>query len=358
MVGPWLETRMNVERLGVIPITSYAQNFEDVILWRALKHVERGFYIDIGAQDPVVDSVSLAFYERGWRGVHVEPIADYAEKLRTARPDEQVIQAAIALEAGEIKFFEIPDTGMSTGNEGIARKHENEGFKVRLVSVSSQPLSAILSLHGDRDIHWMKIDVEGMEDQVITSWLPSDARPWIVVVESTKPNSTEQNHTTWESGLLDLGYDFAYFDGLNRFYLSVEHPELRTSFDIGPNYFDAFAISATSWLCRNINTETIALRQRLAAESTAKARAQACLTDEQGARAALESEKIVLEARLAEEHSAKLTLENRLAATYASTSWRITKPMRALRRTANRLARGIWSQTTFKPGTRSRRKGR
>ena len=38
---------------------SYAQNFEDVMLWRALKHVEKGFYVDVGAQDPVVDSVSL-----------------------------------------------------------------------------------------------------------------------------------------------------------------------------------------------------------------------------------------------------------------------------------------------------------
>ena len=51
---------------------SYAQNFEDVMLWRALKHINNGFYIDIGANDPVVDSVSLAFYENGWRGVHVE----------------------------------------------------------------------------------------------------------------------------------------------------------------------------------------------------------------------------------------------------------------------------------------------
>ena len=41
---------------------SYAQNFEDVMLWRALKHVENGYYVDIGAQDPVFDSVSLAFY--------------------------------------------------------------------------------------------------------------------------------------------------------------------------------------------------------------------------------------------------------------------------------------------------------
>jgi hypothetical protein len=42
-------------------ITSYAQNFEDVMLWRALGHIENGFYIDIGAFDPSVDSVGKGF---------------------------------------------------------------------------------------------------------------------------------------------------------------------------------------------------------------------------------------------------------------------------------------------------------
>ena len=42
---------------------SYAQNFEDVLLWRALRDIEHGFYVDVGAQDPVTDSVSLSFYE-------------------------------------------------------------------------------------------------------------------------------------------------------------------------------------------------------------------------------------------------------------------------------------------------------
>jgi len=49
----------------------YAQNFEDVMLWRALKHIKNGFYIDIGAWDPVIDSVSNLFYENGWRGINV-----------------------------------------------------------------------------------------------------------------------------------------------------------------------------------------------------------------------------------------------------------------------------------------------
>ena len=60
---------------------SYAQNFEDIMLYRALKHVQSGFYIDIGAYDPVIHSVSLAFYERGWRGIHVEPNPHYAAPM-------------------------------------------------------------------------------------------------------------------------------------------------------------------------------------------------------------------------------------------------------------------------------------
>ena len=43
---------------------SYAQNYEDVMLWRALKHVKKGFYVDVGANDPKFDSVTQAFYGR------------------------------------------------------------------------------------------------------------------------------------------------------------------------------------------------------------------------------------------------------------------------------------------------------
>jgi hypothetical protein len=76
----------------VSSITSYAQNFEDVMLWRALGHIENGFYIDVGAQDPIVDSVSLAFYEHGWRGIHVEPTHRYATLLRQHRVEETVLE--------------------------------------------------------------------------------------------------------------------------------------------------------------------------------------------------------------------------------------------------------------------------
>jgi hypothetical protein len=54
---------------------SYAQNFEDVMLWRALRSLESGFYIDVGANDPTIDSVTKAFYASRWHGINIEPMA-------------------------------------------------------------------------------------------------------------------------------------------------------------------------------------------------------------------------------------------------------------------------------------------
>src|SRR5262249_13364896 len=151
--------------------------------------------------------------------------------------------AAIGIQAGTIPFYEIADTGLSTGDEAVASGHQQDGRIAKRIEVACVPLSSILDAHKDRDIHWLKIDVEGMESQVIRSWSPSPVRPWIVLVESTKPNSPELNFASWEPELLALGYEFVYFDGLNRFYVSHGHPELRTSFYAGPNVFDPFVLS-------------------------------------------------------------------------------------------------------------------
>ncbi len=224
---------------------SFAQNFEDVLLWRALKHIEKGFYIDIGAQHPEADSVSKAFYDHDWRGVHVEPIRHYADLLREHRPDEVVLEVAIAQESGILTFYDVPDTGLSTADSGIAEGHQQQGFEVRETTVPCIPLSDVLARYGDRDIHWLKIDVEGFELAVLNGWGDSPIRPWVVVVESNLPNTQIDTHEIWEAQLLERGYTSVLFDGLNRYYVSEHHPELKESLQYGPSVFDQFAFSPT-----------------------------------------------------------------------------------------------------------------
>ena len=259
-------------------IISYAQNFEDVMLWRALSHVENGFYIDVGAQHPVVDSVSKLFYERGWRGIHVEPTERNASLLRADRPDEIVLQAALSHTKGALPFYEIPETGLSTAHADTAHSHRQRGFHVDETIVPSTTLADVFQRAGPRDIHWLKIDVEGFEKNVLRGWGQSKARPWLVVIESTIPLTQIESHLAWEAILLRKGYTATYYDGLNRFYLSTQHPELAAAFKAPPNVFDGFALSgsASSSFCSLVN-------DRLAAANTEVTQTAALLAQQNNA---------------------------------------------------------------------------
>ena len=237
---------------------SFAQNFEDVLLWRALKHIDKGFYIDIGAQHPEADSVSKAFYDHDWRGVHVEPIRPYADLLRDHRPDEVVLEVALAAESGILTFYNIPETGLSTADSTIAEGHRHQGFTVQEITIPCIPLSDVFARYGDRDIHWVKIDVEGFELAVLAGWGDSAVRPWIVVVESNLPNTQIDTHEMWEAQLLERGYTPALFDGLNRYYVAEQHPELLEALQYGPTVFDQFAFSP-----QVTHTYTVLFRQQL-----------------------------------------------------------------------------------------------
>lgn len=288
---------------------SYAQNFEDVMLWRALRHVEEGFYIDIGAQDPVIDSVSLAFYEHGWRGVHVEPTSQYAEKLSAARADETVMQVAIGVGDGTLTFFEFNDTGLSTADPVIAQRHKQNGFAYSEHEVPLMSLDALLDKFGSRPIHWLKLDVEGLEKSVLESWQLALARPWILVIESTLPSTQTTTHADWESLVLSKGYEFAYFDGLNRFYVSKEQPSLKQAFDSPPNIFDGFVLSG---LASQPFYAAVAARAH-----NAEAQAQ------QAQERAREAEA---HAQQAQHHAVRA--ETLLNQVMNSRSWRITAPLR------------------------------
>jgi FkbM family methyltransferase len=258
-------------------IVSYAQNFEDVMLWRALGHVKNGFYIDVGAQDPLIDSVSKTFYDQGWRGIHVEAAHAYANRLRSARPDELVVHAAVGKRHGTMAFYEFPDTGLSTGDKSIAQEHRSKGFRCEETRVPCITLTDVFADAGEREVHWLKIDVEGMEADVLAGWGKAPHRPWIMVVESTYPNSQICTHEAWEAKLLKRGYEFAYFDGLSRYYVSHAHAELAQRFGSPPNCFDDFhlAIStpysalANQLLHKNAHehvVEVTAVRERAAQE--------------------------------------------------------------------------------------------
>ena len=220
---------------------SYAQNYEDVILWRALKSVQNGFYVDIGANHPSIDSVTKAFYEKGWRGINIEPVSMWFELIQEGRPKDINLQVAVSNSTGTLNFFEVVSTGLSTTNFEFAKQHiEKRGYEVVNYEVPCRTLTDICRRHEVNDIHFLKIDIEGCEKEAIEGIDFSIIRPWILLIEATLPNTQIEDHEAWEHLVIGAGYDYVYFDGLNRFYVAREHSELKDAFKVPPNFWDDF----------------------------------------------------------------------------------------------------------------------
>jgi len=220
---------------------SYAQNFEDVILNRLFKDKNEGFYIDIGANHPVFDSVTMAFYERGWKGINVEPVPVYYELLCEKRCRDINLNCAVSDQENTLDFYDLEGTGYSTLDKTVAQTLVSEKhLALKVYQVQTQSLAAIAKEYVHCPIDFMKIDVEGWEKQVVFSHDWENFRPTVLIIEATFPSKSEHLDSGIEAFLNDKNYTKVYFDGLNDFYVANESSELSHHFQTPPNVFDDF----------------------------------------------------------------------------------------------------------------------
>lgn len=358
---------------------SYAQNSEDVLLWRALGHVPNGFYIDVGANDPVEHSVTKAFYDAGWRGISIEPLPSFHAAFLEQRPRDVNLAIAAGADNGKLVLYDVPAVrGWASPEQSVAELHRAEGHEVAEITVPVRTLASVCEEYvdgeGGTEIHFLKIDVEGFEGEVLRGMDFKRWRPWVLVIEATLPNSRATNHGAWEHLVVEQGYRYAWFDGLNRYYVAEEHAELLAHLDIQPNVFDDFISHHLDNAWRQIEAlreqagkgweravemeqQVIAVDERhqqaarraaeLEQEAAAeRARHEASLRrlEEQGALLRQQLRESELHAQQAELQAQTLTaqlhesaawgkdLETRLVATLNSTSWRITAPLRFIAR--------------------------
>lgn len=242
---------------GDEPIVSHSQNAEDIRLWRVFRTIENGFYVDIGAADPRVDSVTCLFYENGWSGINVEPSPCF-EALRSARPRDVNLNVAIGGSDDSVPFFlTYPYLGLSTIDPSTHAHVEGVVERIEKVHVPQRRLASILREHaGDRTIHFLKVDVEGAEGQVLASSDWKWFRPIVVIVESIETLSLASTHEKWESILLDAGYRFAAFDGINRFYVDSNREEVVPILSYPVSALDGFVTAVVRDLEKKVEQET------------------------------------------------------------------------------------------------------
>lgn len=239
---------------GYLPrMVTYSQNFEDVMLRRALQDIEVGFYIDIGACDPVELSVTHAFYQAGWRGVNIEPNPQYVERLIAERPRDINLACAVSDNDALAEFHVVEGTGLSRLSDLEPDVVALNPASRRTILVETRRLSSIWdACVPESGVDFLKIDAEGAEAAIIASTDLKIYRPRIIVIEATEPFSQRAAWSAFEPAILGADYLFAYFDGLNRYYVRREDAHRLEAFALPPCLFDNYTPCAVIDLQKRI----------------------------------------------------------------------------------------------------------
>ncbi len=304
---------------------SWADHWEDVRLWRVLRDLGPGFYVDVGAMDPSVDSVTKGFYALGWCGIDVEPNPYYAARLREERPRDVVVEAAAGADRSRLSLHVVLDgdgeqTGLTTLEPAIAARHAAEGGRVEDVEVEVIPLAELMGGTPAEEaaaFHFLKVDVEGHEAAVLAGADLASFRPLVVLVEARAPRRAEDVYERSEAILLEAGYAFAADDGLNRWYVRSEDAAVGAT--LSPEINPLIDGKPRRWSEQARERELVARMDELDAAAKESARETTALRAE-------------VEASCAE--AADLRAE--LDLIHGSTSWRLTAPLRTARRRIRR----------------------
>jgi len=211
----------------------HSQFYEDYILSYVFNDIDKGYYVDVGSNDPIKENATYYFYKKGWHGIVIEPIQEIYQRIALARPRDVVLNIAASDKNGREKFFIVDESnGWSSLEQSITKVIRDHNKSHRSILVEVKTLTSLLSEYDIPydGIDFIKIDVEGHEYKVLKGLDLNKYRPKVIALESASPTNA-YGFVEFEDYLIKNNYIFGMTDDLNYYYYRKESPALKSKFD-------------------------------------------------------------------------------------------------------------------------------
>ena len=203
---------------------SFSQGDEDLIIDKYFNFKDKGFYVDIGANDPVRFNNTYRFYKKGWCGINVEPEEKNFRKLKRLRPAD--INLCFGVGTQKIKtFYQFLPSTLSTFSSKEAKRYKDLGFKMLgQRKIALKKLSSIIGQYTKgKEIDYMSIDTEGSDLDVLMSNNWSRLRPKLICIEvgerELKRAKWKKTNEKVSKYLKALGYKELYNNKVNAIFV-------------------------------------------------------------------------------------------------------------------------------------------
>lgn len=160
---------------------SFSTNAEDLILERLLPG--KGRYIEIGGYHPVVSSNTWLLYLQGWSGWVVEPNPAMKAAWEKRRPEDRLVQAAVADKDGEAWYDEVRPHESANRIRTLETEHTPDAWRsTRIPVLSFQTLCQREKIPLE-EVRLLAVDIEGMDAVFLGSIDWKRFRPEVVLAE-------------------------------------------------------------------------------------------------------------------------------------------------------------------------------
>lgn len=193
----------------LFPQRSYAQNGEDLVLDRLLGYRNNGFYVDVGAHHPRRFSNTFLFYRRGWCGINIDAMPGSMRAFKRSRPKDINIESGVAREEGVLTYHQFNEPALNTFDALEARVKNNPPYRIiKKINIKVERLDSLLESHllMGRNIDFLSVDAEGMDEDVLRSNNWEKFRPSFVLAETLRSNLLNLSECPVVSFMLSKNY--------------------------------------------------------------------------------------------------------------------------------------------------------
>lgn len=162
--------------------------FLDTLRASSVPWANSGFYVDIGANHPVVFSATYLLYKAGWSGLTVDPIPSLCAMHKQLRPRDICLNVGVGAACEQRQFWETAPDFFSSFSKEDTERAQHQGHCTILCETNISlvtPTEILRSVPTGRRVNYLSIDTEGLDGEILRNWPWEKSTPDIVSCEAS-----------------------------------------------------------------------------------------------------------------------------------------------------------------------------